>query len=197
MEATVEGAGFAVADAGALALQWLESVKSALLLVDRDLHVHWANPLARKWLAAKEPLAQVGKQLHVRRSDQPLRKLLRKADEDLEGICIPIDGRSAHLIVSARRITAPKERPFYGLVARRSDELDTRLIGVDEAFRLTAAEARILQLLIQGKTAQAVADHSSISVETVRTHIRSLYTKLEVSSREAMFMRLRPFMTAA
>jgi len=193
---TSEAVGFAAADAGELALQWLESVGSALLLVDQDLHVHWANPLARKWLTAKEPLAQVGKQLHIGRSQQPLRTLLRKADDEFEGICVPIDGRGAHLIVSARRITASKERPFYGLIARRSDKLETRLLGVREAFRLTSAEARVLHLLIQGRTAQTAAEHLRISVETVRTHIRSLYTKLEVSSREAMFLRLRPFMTS-
>ena len=197
MGVTSEAVGSAAADAGELALQWLESVGSALLLVDQDLHVHWANPLARKWLAAKETLTQVGKQLHIGRTQQPLRALLRKADEDFEGICVPIDGRGAHLIVSARRITASKEAPFYGLVARRSDALDTRLLGVHDAFRLTAAEGRVLQLLMQGKTAQAAADHLHKSVETVRTHIRSLYTKLEVGSREALFMRLQPFMTAA
>ena len=142
MSVTSDVGGFAAADAGALALQWLESVRTALLLVDRELHVHWANPLALKWLSAKEPLSQVRKQLHLGRSQQQLRTLLRKADDDLEGICIPIDGRGAHLIVSARRITKSREAPFYGLVARRSDDMDTRLLGVHDAFRLTAAEGR-------------------------------------------------------
>ena len=196
MSVTSDVGGFAAADAGALALQWLESVRTAILLVDRELHVHWANPLALKWLSAKEPLSQVRKQLHLGRSQQQLRTLLRKADDDLEGICIPIDGRGAHLIVSARRITKSREAPFYGLVARRSDDMDTRLLGVHDAFRLTAAEGRVLNHLIQGRTAQAIAEHLGKSVETVRTHIRSVYTKLEVGSREAMFMRLRPFMAA-
>lgn len=182
------------AEAGSLALRWLESITTGLLLVDGELNVHWANSVARGWMASQQPLSQVGTRLHLGRSQEQLRKLICRADVDVDGICVPLESRGAHLVVSARRITQSEEAPFYGLVARRTDELDTRLLGVDEAFRLTSAEARVLKLLIRGKTAQAIATHLDISVDTVRTHIRSLYTKLGVSSREALFMRLRPYM---
>jgi len=184
----------AVAGAGSLALQWLESVDTALLLVDSNLSIHWANPLARNWLKSNEPLCEIRNQLHVGRSQQQLRTLLRRADKDLDGISVRIDGRGAHLIVTARRISKKDEEAFYGLIARRTDQLDTKLLGVDEAFRLTSAEGRVLQELIRGQTAQSIAPRLGVSVETVRTHIRSVYTKLEVGSREALFMRLRPFM---
>ena len=187
---------FTGADAGALALRWLESVTSGLLLVDGELNVHWSNSIARGWIASQQPLSLVGTRLHLGRSQEQLRKLLNRADLDFDGICVPLEGRGSHLVVSARRITAADEAPFYGLIARRTDDLNTRLLGVDEAFRLTGAEARVLKLLIRGKTAQGIAGHLDISVDTVRTHIRNLYTKLGVSSREALFMRLRPFMIA-
>lgn len=134
--------------------------------------------------------------MHLGRSQVQLRTLLRRADVELDGICVPLEGRGAHLVVFARRITAAEEAAFYGLVARCTDKLNTRLMGVDEAFRLTSAEGRVLELLMGGKTAPPIASELGVSVETVRTHIRSLYTKLEVRSREALFMRLRPFMMA-
>lgn len=184
-------------DTGELVLSWMESVQTALLVVDADLEVHWANPLAREWIAAKEPLSQVGTQLHIGRSQQQLRRLINRAGEQMDGICVPIEGRGAHLILSARKITDGDSAPYYGLIARCTDDVNAQLMGVEEAFRLTAAELRVLKLLLKGQTAQAIAVSLSVSIETVRTHIRRLYTKLEVGSREALFMRLRPFMIAS
>lgn len=196
MSVVSELAGFASADAGRLALKWLESASPALLVVDGELHIHWANPLARQWLDGREPLSKIREQLHVGRSQQQLRRLLGRADRGVDGICVPMDSRRAHLVVSARRITKKSEDAFYGLVARCTDSLETRLLAVDDAFRLTTAEGRVLEQLIRGLTAPSIARHLDVSIETVRTHIRSLYTKLEVSSREAMFRRLRPFMVS-
>lgn len=184
-------------DTGNLVLRWMESVQTALLVVDSDLEIHWANPLARQWIAAKEPLSQVGTQLHLGRSQAQLRRLIDRAGKQLDGICVPIAGRGAHLILSARKITNGDATAFYGVIARSTDEVNAHLMGVEEAFRLTSAEMRVLKLMLKGQTAQAIATGLKVSIETVRTHIRRLYTKLEVGSREALFMRLRPFMMAS
>ena len=184
-------------DTGELVLRWMESVQTALLVVDADLDIQWANPLARQWIDAKEPMSQVGMQLHLGRSEPQLRRLIDRAGKQMEGICVPIAGRGAHLILSARRITNGDSMAYYGLIARRTDDVNAHLMGVEEAFRLTSAEVRVLKLLLKGHTAQAIATRLSVSIDTVRTHIRRLYTKLEVASREALFMRLRPFMMAS
>lgn len=185
-------------DAAKLALQWLELVGSAKLVVDPDLHVHWANPLAREWIAADGPLAQVGNQLYVGRSQRQLHSLIGRADTDLDGICVPIEGKGAHLLVCGRRISKRGEAPFYGLTIRRTDDLDApRIFGVGDAFKLTVAEGRVLRHLLKGLTAQSIAEQLDVSVETVRTHIRRLYAKMEVGSREALFLRLRAFMVFA
>jgi DNA-directed RNA polymerase specialized sigma24 family protein len=47
---------------------------------------------------------------------------------------------------------------------------------------------------VAGKTAQDAAREQGTSVDTVRTHIRRLYAKLDVNSREGLFTRLRPFL---
>lgn len=48
---------------------------------------------------------------------------------------------------------------------------------------LTAREVEILRLLRRGRSNQDIADHLSIAVHTVKSHVHSLLTKLGVSSR--------------
>jgi DNA-binding CsgD family transcriptional regulator len=52
-------------------------------------------------------------------------------------------------------------------------------------FGLTTREAEVLRLMAQGLTDAAVAERLFISPRTVSTHLRSVYAKLQVSSRAA------------
>ncbi len=53
------------------------------------------------------------------------------------------------------------------------------------ADRLTAREMDVLRLLAQGLTSAQIAERLVISVVTVNFHVRSIYSKLGVSSRSA------------
>jgi DNA-binding NarL/FixJ family response regulator len=50
---------------------------------------------------------------------------------------------------------------------------------------LTRREAELLTLLGEGLTPRQAADKMGVTAETVRTHVRNLYRKLEVSDRAA------------
>ncbi len=56
------------------------------------------------------------------------------------------------------------------------------MTGPPEKFdeNLTPQERRLLKLLSEGNSYQEIADHLGISVNTVRTYIRSVYEKLHV-----------------
>ncbi len=57
---------------------------------------------------------------------------------------------------------------------------------------LTPHEVRLLGILAQGYTYQGVADMLSVSINTIRTYIRSIYEKLHVHSKsEAISKALR------
>jgi DNA-binding NarL/FixJ family response regulator len=60
--------------------------------------------------------------------------------------------------------------------------------------RLSAREREVLDLLVHGQRAAAIAEHFVVSMTTVRTQIRSILTKLEVNSQlEAVaLVRSRP-----
>ena len=55
--------------------------------------------------------------------------------------------------------------------------------------RLTPREHEILQLLADGLTTTQIAERSAKSPHTVRTHVKNLYRKLDVSSRKEAVMK--------
>lgn len=61
-------------------------------------------------------------------------------------------------------------------------------LGVEGA-ELTAREAEVSELLQDGRTNAEIAEALSIGVETVRTHARSVFRKLGVTSRRELARR--------
>lgn len=180
-----------------LALTWLDGEQTARLLVDDQLSIHWGNAVAQSWLDARRPIASAEGRLCLGRFNQELRDLLARARRKPEGTCVPLEKDDSHLLISARLVDSDGENRVFGLTMRRTDEVRTEKVAkVSKAFGLTPSESRVLQLLFRGTTAQEAAHELGVAVDTVRTHIRRLYQKVGVGSREALFKRVRPFMIA-
>jgi len=61
-----------------------------------------------------------------------------------------------------------------------------------ELARLTDRERQVLDQLAQGYRYKEIADTLHLSIDTIRTHIRNLYDKLQVSSRTDALNKLFP-----
>lgn len=66
---------------------------------------------------------------------------------------------------------------------------ELRLRADDGGPRLSDREAEILRLLAEGLSSGDIADQLMVSVATVKTHLRNLYDKLQVSDRAAAVAR--------
>jgi len=67
--------------------------------------------------------------------------------------------------------------------------------GLDPSISLTPREEETLVLLTKGFANKEIADHLNLSIETVRSHLKNIYTKMHVRSRAeavAHFMSRRP-----
>ena len=67
------------------------------------------------------------------------------------------------------------------LRATTKDGIDSSLNSPDK-LSLTEREHEVLQSLVRGLSYKQVADHLDISLDTVRTHVRAVYKKLQVHS---------------
>jgi DNA-binding NarL/FixJ family response regulator len=69
-------------------------------------------------------------------------------------------------------------------IARRSTDIDAG----DESLALSSREHEVLGLITKGFTAEEIARLMQISVHTVQTYVRRVYSKLKVSSKaEAIY----------
>lgn len=114
-------------------------------------------------------------------------------------------------VESALRLAAPDHlvQPFLDVPAAL-DLLDTYAgrFGHQNAFAdrvrhhpvarrdvappaLTETELTVLKQLPSGRTAQQIADDLGVSVNTVKTHLRGIYTKLDTNSRMAALDQAR------
>ncbi len=57
---------------------------------------------------------------------------------------------------------------------------------IDPVYGLSARELEILDLFAQGRSASWIAENLTISKNTVRTHLRAIYSKLDVHSRQEL-----------
>jgi DNA-binding NarL/FixJ family response regulator len=100
-------------------------------------------------------------------------------------------------ILEAVREVAEGGSPMSPEIARRVVALFRRTGGAvrpaeEDATALTGQERRLLALLADGHSYQSAAETLTISVNTVRKHIRNLYEKLQVHTRsEAVGKALR------
>ena len=52
-----------------------------------------------------------------------------------------------------------------------------------QAVRLSAREREVLEQLPSLRNLEEIADHLAVSINTVKSHVRAIYSKLGVSSR--------------
>lgn len=98
-------------------------------------------------------------------------------------------------IINAIRAIHAGESIMNGQIARKilnyfSKELPTTRPNLAE-YNLTKRETEILQLLIDGLSYKDIAAKCFVSLDTVFSHIKKIYTKLKVNSRSEIAARFR------
>lgn len=109
----------------------------------------------------------------------------------LEAICAGADGyllkkTAPQELLAQLQVVAEGGAPITAGVARKLLELvrgpaDARAPSAD-GLQLTPRERDVLRGLVNGRAYKQVADELGISLDTVRTHIRGMYRKLQVHS---------------
>jgi DNA-binding NarL/FixJ family response regulator len=73
--------------------------------------------------------------------------------------------------------------PLNAEIARRMLDMFSRLVGPRGEYGLTKREKEILRDLVEGLAKKQIADKLFLSYFTIDTHIKNIYTKLQVHSR--------------
>ena len=123
-----------------------------------------------------------------------LRRLTQDCEEKpVATLCLKAQDGDGHLLFRAQELTRDYGPQCFGIRFHRSgSEFRARYVDLDIAFNLTRSEHRVLLQLADGRSAEEAARNLGVATETARSHIRQIYAKLNVSSREELFSRIRP-----
>jgi DNA-binding CsgD family transcriptional regulator len=174
---------------------WMNNDTRARFIVNDDLAIRWMNDAALHIIGALDIFDMAKSRLEIRDSKQfaAFRLFVRLAGPHSTSMWIKCSPES-YILCTAIALSDNGNDPATGLILRptiRAPNLDGVVLQAE--YRLTTAERRVVEELFGGQTAEEVADQLGISVGTVRAHIRHIYDKLDVGSREAMFHKLLPF----
>lgn len=160
------------------------------------MHLFWLNNAARDLLGRGNGMAVRDNRLvpvnHDLEADW--RAFLLACDGTVRNFPLPCSDSDGHLIFSIRELRRDSEERYIGIAFHHaSTNHSATYAELDKVFNLTPAEHRILLMMLDGETASVVAARSHVSIDTVRSHIRHIYMKVGVTSREALFRQLRPY----
>jgi DNA-binding NarL/FixJ family response regulator len=129
--------------------------------------------------------------------DVPVLMLTVQEDDEkiFESLCRGASGYLLKRTTPGRLLHAVKEA--HGGGAPLSPEIARKALRFFQRFPppeasdavLNDQEKRFLALLAEGATYQGAADRMGVSINTVRNYVRSVYRKLQVSSRSAAVSR--------
>ncbi len=81
-------------------------------------------------------------------------------------------------------------------IARRGEQQPIAIEIMRTMFDLTIAEAQIAILIAQGDSPQSIAEALSISINTVRSHLKAVFAKTRTSSQTALGALVNGFIPA-
>lgn len=118
------------------------------------------------------------------------------ASSDRDDFAFWVNDKEGHPVISVQcqRISAIPGIQFFGFrFALNDDNLSADHKGFEAYFNLTRQESIVCRLMIQGKTVPEIVQIYGKSQDTIRFHVRNIYRKMNISSREELFAALRHF----
>lgn len=176
-------------------------IRFSMMIVDENLDIVWANQAAKRLLEVGDILCKSGRQLRSANSKEStrLRKFLQNAmnctnmnvRETVISLRCLRSGRFCEL-VACRVQTAdfmPNKQQLPAVVLIVSDPEQRMFVPpsiLKSLFGLTVSERRLAKALLNGLSLDQYAVEKRISVNTARTHLKSIFRKTDSSSQAGL-----------
>lgn len=177
------------------ALLWLDRQPLPHVMLSKELTILWANAKAHAALADKRDVQSCTDTFAAVDPDQQqdLRDFLIGSTSSLSIWSMPRADGDGRVIFRAQRLEGTPSSIIIVTFFGSGSDFQPAYDELDRIFRLTNAQHGVLMDLLSGHDVESIARLRKVSVETVRTHVRVIYSKIGVKSREALFHKLQPF----
>lgn len=169
-------------------VEWMASDPRPRMIIGSDLRLLWSSRSAIALGATSDLFRIEGERL------LPLNKQFsdlcahNTPDPKAWRLVMGADGR--HNMIWSTRLSNHVGQ-FTGIVLQQRDHSCPSELA--NAFGLTRSEAKASGFLLYGLSTKEVAGEMGVAVDTVKTHLKHVYEKLEVRSREQFFAKASLF----
>lgn len=182
----------------------LDAVPNATIILTRDLQVLHMNSHAEALIGPGRSLRiRNGRLCTARLADQKaLELVVKEADEMRTGNAHPprtaairsddsppLLARAYALAQSSFVAASDKAGQCVLILTGAKRKVDLGVVAVLDTFELTAAEQRVVQRLLEGTRLADIAAEAGVTIETVRSQLKSAYAKIGVQ-RQSDLVRL-------
>lgn len=171
-------------------LRWLEAESPARILLSTDMTVRWMSNAARSLVEAGDIRVQDGRL--VPRSSV-ISELLSNCTVNEPTCALWLDPEQRTWVVWARRL-CNLPTSLIG-VTFNPPRRTTRFSALVDTHTLTPSEGRVVEMLLNGLETGRIAQTLNVSNETLKTHLKHIYCKMNVKSRGELFAQALGFAT--
>ena len=181
-----------------IAVSWLEQAVAPLVLLTENQRLIWANASAQelmtRYALRVDALGYV--KSDMRETNLKIQSVRRQVYEALQqraswknGVAMVTFPEIADHRVQLQEMVV-RDTVLIGCSIIRGGQAAQDLTANLAQYGLTKTERKVVAMLAQGSTAAEISRANGGSLLTVRTHIKRIYAKMNVNSREKMFARL-------
>jgi len=177
----------------AIVVRALGAASVAGLVVDGAGRVLSMTPMASQAITSEEVLAERTAGTAVMLNSCARSAVERfQVNPQLEGASAVIEASGGPLLLEIKRLWRDETGPagqLLVLVVRHPSTRDPLADRLRVTFDLTPAEASVALALCTGKSPDEIAENRGVKIDTVRTQLRTLFSKLRVK-RQAELVSL-------
>lgn len=171
-------------------MRWLETESKARMMLSADLVVRWISNAAKALIDSGDVRVVDGRL--VPRS-AIVTDLINNCETGTATCALLQDAEQRTWVVWARRLSGPPES-LVGVIFHPPLHSSCFSALVD-THTLTPSEGRVVEMLLNGLETGRIAQILNVSNETLKTHLKHIYCKMNVKSRGELFAQALGFAT--
>jgi DNA-binding CsgD family transcriptional regulator len=176
-----------------LLTRWTFAAPYPLVLLQKTGRLVWCNAAAMRLLQGASPLVLRNGQLMARRSaaNSSFRAWLKAVTDGPSFHVVRGDLPQANVVIQAMAVSGAADDVVGCRL--RSAGARTEIADLALALGITPAQSGIVRRMILGSSLEQISDETGLSITTVRTHLRNIYARLNISSRDELFRLCLPY----
>ena len=176
-----------------LLTRWTFAAPYPLALLQKNGRLVWCNAAAMRLLQGISPMVLRNGLLLTRRAatTNTFRTWLKALADEPSFHVVRGDATQGNVVIQAMAVSGSTDEVVGCRL--RSAGARAEIADLTVALGITPAQSGIVRRMILGSSLEQISEETGLSITTVRTHLRNIYARLGISSRDELFRLCLPY----